>query len=337
MADFPRHPYPWQLAEWQQLNQQIAHQKLPHALMFAGPKGIGKRHLADALSQLLLCLRPSEGIPCGDCRGCHLNKAQNHPDLIWVEPEEGSKGIKVDQVRSLIDELGKTAQQGGYKVVVIEPAEGMNANSANALLKSLEEPAAKTLLILVSHAPSAVLPTIRSRCQMRSLPMPNTEQLIHWLTPLTAGSSISVTRLIEAAGGAPLTAVAYLNGDTLARRDSWLVNFMRLSTHQLTAIDLAAQWHKDDVIAIVEWLLLWLHSLMRWQVGMPGTSIENLSQEQRDQVARLPANLLHKYIEKLLLAKRQLLSSSNPNKQLLLEELLLDWSALMRLGQSRNG
>jgi DNA polymerase III subunit delta' len=337
MADFPRHPYPWQLSEWQQLNQQIAHQKLPHALMFTGPKGIGKRHLAAALSQLLLCLKPSEGIPCGDCRGCQLNKAQNHPDLIWIEPEEGSKGIKVDQVRSLIDELSKTAQQGGYKVVVIEPAEGMNANSANALLKSLEEPAAKTLLILVSHVPSAVLPTIRSRCQLRSLPMPNTEQLIHWLTPLAVGSSISLARLIDAAAGAPLTALAYLNGDTLERRDTWQVNFMRLSTSQLSAIEVAAQWHKDDVLAIVEWLLTWLHSLMRWQVGMSETLFENLPQQQRDQFARLSANLLHKYIEKLLIAKRQLLSPSNPNKQLLLEELLLDWSALMRMSLSDRG
>lgn len=98
MADFPLHPYPWQLSEWQQLNQQIVANKLPHALMFAGPKGIGKRHLAESLAQLLLCLAPIEGTPCGKCRGCQLNSVQNHPDLIRVEPEEGSKGIKVDQV-----------------------------------------------------------------------------------------------------------------------------------------------------------------------------------------------------------------------------------------------
>ena len=151
MSDFPSHPYPWQLQEWQQLSQQIAAKKLPHALMFAGAKGIGKRHLAEALAQLLLCLSPIEGTPCGKCRGCMLNKAQNHPDLIVISPEEGAKGIKVDQVRALIEDLGKTAQQGGYKVVVLEPAEAMNANAANALLKSLEEPAASTLLILVCH------------------------------------------------------------------------------------------------------------------------------------------------------------------------------------------
>ncbi|MET0356640.1 MAG: DNA polymerase III subunit delta', partial [Cellvibrio sp.] len=210
MSDFPSHPYPWQLQEWQQLNQQITAKKLPHALMFAGAKGIGKRHLAESLAQLLLCLSPIEGTPCGKCRGCMLNKVQNHPDLIVISPEEGAKGIKVDQVRSLIDDLGKTAQQGGYKVVVLEPAEAMNANAANALLKSLEEPAANTLIILVCHTPSAVLPTIRSRCQMRLLPTPNSEQVIHWLRPLMAGSNVPVEKLMEAAGGAPLTALAYL-------------------------------------------------------------------------------------------------------------------------------
>jgi DNA polymerase III subunit delta' len=328
------HPYPWQLAEWQQLTQQMAANQLPHALLFAGPKGIGKRHLADALAQLLLCLSPVEGIPCGHCRGCHLNKSQSHPDLMWLVPEEGSKGIKVDQVRLLIDDLTKTSQQGGYKVVVIEPAEGMNANSANALLKSLEEPAANTLLILVSHSPSAVLPTIRSRCQKRAMPMPNRDQLIQWLTPLMAGSPIAIDTLIEAAGGAPLTALAYLNDDRLERREAWLEHFLLLSANQRSAIEVAAQWHKDDVIAIVEWLLSWLHSLMRWQVGMSDTSINSLSIERRDQFAGVSKALLHRYIEKLLIAKSHLLGSSNPNKQLLLEEVLLDWSALLRVSHS---
>src|SRR5690606_26968585 len=150
--------------DWQQICAQQAANKLPHALMLAGPKGIGKRHLAEALAHLLLCLAPVEGTPCGKCRSCQLNHAQPHPDFLMLAPEEGSKAIKVDQVRGLIESLGKTAQQGGYKVLVLEPAEAMNINSANALLKSLEEPANNTLLILVSHTPSAVLPTIRSRC-----------------------------------------------------------------------------------------------------------------------------------------------------------------------------
>ncbi|GGY69499.1 DNA polymerase III subunit delta' [Cellvibrio zantedeschiae] len=330
MSDFPSHPYPWQLQEWHQLNQQIAAGKLPHALMFAGAKGIGKRHLAEALAQLLLCLSPIEGTPCGKCRGCMLNRVHNHPDFIVIEPEEGAKGIKVDQVRSLIDDLGKTAQQGGFKVVVLEPAEAMNANAANALLKSLEEPAANTLLVLVCHAPSSVLPTIRSRCQMRLLATPNSEQVIHWLKPLMVGSNIPVEKLMEAAGGAPLTALSYLESDALERRDAWLLNLVRLSTGQISAIEVAAQWQKDDVIALVEWFLVWLHSVIRWQVGAEQLLINQLPQDLRERLMKIPGALLHRYVEKMLVSKRQLLGNSNPNKQLLLEEMLMDWGALLR-------
>jgi len=330
MSEFPYHPYPWQLQEWQKLGQQITAQKLPHALLFAGARGIGKRHLAEALAQLLLCVSPIEGTPCGKCRGCLLNKVDNHPDFIVLEPEEGAKGIKVDQVRALIDDLGKTAQQGGYKVVVLEPIEAMNANAANALLKSLEEPAANTLLILVCHSLSAVLPTIRSRCQLRLLPTPNTEQVIHWLKPLMAGSSLPVEKLIEAAAGAPLTALSYLENDALERRDAWLLNLIRLSTGQVSAIEVAAQWQKDDVVALVEWFLVWLHSILRWQVGAEQVLVNQLPQDLKDRLIKLPASLMHRYVEKILVSKRQLLGNSNPNKQLLLEELLLDWGALLR-------
>lgn len=335
MTDFPSHPYPWQLSEWHQLTLQIAARKLPHALMFAGAKGIGKRHLAECLAQLVLCLAPIEGTPCGKCRGCQLNRANNHPDLMWLQPEEGSKGIKVDQIRALTEDLGKTAQQGGYKVVVLEPAEGMNANAANALLKSLEEPAANTLLILVSHSANAVLPTIRSRCQMRFLPLPKSDQILHWLTPLMAGSNVVIEKLLEAAGGAPLTALAYLKGDALERRDTWLQSLIGLSSGQISAIEVATQWQKEDVIGIMEWFLTWLHALMRWQVGMPNKLINQLSQDMQSWLSHIPPVLLHRYVEKLLVAKRQLLSSSNPNKQLLLEEVLLDWGALVRVGKTK--
>lgn len=259
-----------------------------------------------------------------------LNKVQNHPDLLIISPEEGAKSIKVDQIRALIDDLGKTAQQGGYKVVVLEPAEAMNLNAANALLKSLEEPALNTLLVLVCHTPSAVLPTIRSRCQMRLLATPNSEQVIHWLKPLMAGSSVPIEKLMDAAGGAPLTALSYLEGDALECRDTWLLNLVRLSTGQISAIEVAAQWQKDDVIALVEWFLVWLHSVIRWQVGAEQLLINQLPQDLQNRLAKVPRSLLHRYLEKILVSKRQLLGNSNPNKQLLLEEMLMDWGALLR-------
>jgi DNA polymerase-3 subunit delta' len=336
MSDFPALPYPWQQSEWQQFCSQLTAQKLPHALMLTGPRGIGKRHLAEALAQLVLCLTPIEGTPCGKCRSCQLNQAQTHPDMLWLEPEEGSKSIKVDQVRELTETLSKTAQQGGYKVIVLEPAEAMNANAANALLKSLEEPAAKTLIVLVSHNPSSVLPTIRSRCQLRLLPLPRKEQVVHWLTPLLAGHSANADVLITAARGAPLTALALLQGDALEEREQWLAQFARLSLGQLSAIELAASWQGGDISAMLEWLLALTHSLARWRVGCEDAAITGIPVELRTRLQDLFLPLLHRYIEKLLLTRKQWLSGSNPNKQLLLEEVLLDWGALLRASTNRS-
>lgn len=336
MIEFPALPYPWQQTDWQQICAQMAANKLPHALMFAGPKGIGKRHLAEGLAHLLLCLAPIEGTPCRKCRGCQLNHAHTHPDFLVLEPEENSKAIKVDQVRQLTESLGKTAQQNGYKVVVLETAEAMNLNAANALLKSLEEPAKNTLLILVSHTPSAVLPTIRSRCQLRLMAMPRQEQVVHWLTPLLAGSKVTVDALLGASRGAPLTALALLQGDALERLEQLQVSMSRLSLGQISAIELAQQWHTQDVGAILEWLLSWLHSLARWRAGADDPQARQLSPELASLLKQLSLPLLHRYIEKLLTTKRQFLSGSNPNKQLLLEELFLDWGVLLRASTKRS-
>lgn len=330
MSDFPALPYPWQQSEWQHLRAQLANKKLPHALLIAGPKGIGKRHLADAFTQLVLCQTPIEGVPCASCRACQLNQAKTHPDMLWLELEDDSKTIKVDQVRALTETLNKTAQQGGYKVVILEPAEAMNTNAANALLKSLEEPATKTLLILISHNPSSVLPTIRSRCQLQMLPKPRQEQVLHWLTPLLAGHSVKPEALLLAARGAPLTALLLLQGDALEEREQWLAQFSRLSLGQISAIDLAGQWQANDISIMLEWWLVLLHSLARKQVGASEPLIDQLAGELDILLKQVSMPLLHRYLEKVLLVKKQWLSGANPNKQLLLEELLLDWCVLLR-------
>ena len=144
------------------------------------------------------------------------------------------------------------------------------------------------------------------------------------------GTNIPVEKLMEAAGGAPLTALAYLQSDALEQRDNWLLQLVRLSSSQVSAIEVAAQWHKEDVAGLMEWFLLWLHSVMRWQLGVEQILINQLPQDMRNLLAKIPAALMHRYLEKILQAKRHLLGNSNPNKQLLLEEMLLDWGALLR-------
>ena len=141
-------PLPWQLEAWARLGQQVDEDRLPHALLVTGPAGIGKEHFARSVSARLLCGSPVSGTACGNCKSCTLLSAGSHPDLLDVQCEEGSRVIKIDQVRELIDFAGKTPAIGGRKVVLLGPAEAMNINAANALLKCLEEPSASTTLLL---------------------------------------------------------------------------------------------------------------------------------------------------------------------------------------------
>ncbi len=326
------HPYPWHLSQWQDLEYLFEHQKLPHAILLAGPKDIGKGQLARALAYRILCESPVDGLACGHCRGCELNKAGTHPDLASLSPEDGSRAIKVDQVREVTQFLSKTAQQGGYKLVIINPAEAMNANAANALLKSLEEPSGNTLLILVCHNPSAVLPTIRSRCQIRLLPLPAKESSIRWLAPLLT-SSLTAEDLLVQAGGAPLAALALLEGDEIEKRNKRFQDWMKLTLGQVSAIEIAAEWQDEEALLVLEWYITGLLAISRWKVGTSDTLVAKTPDEWQAVLRLIAVDLLHRYIEKVLLSKRQLLSGANPNKQLLLEELLLDWSALIRLSR----
>lgn len=327
MSDFPAVPYPWQRPAWQSFTERLAAGRLPHALMLAGPPGIGKRHLARSMAQGLLCRTPEAGLACGQCHSCRLTRAGTHPDWLTVAPEEPGKLIRVDEVRRLSEFLGKTSQQGGYKLVVLEPAEAMNANAANALLKGLEEPAANTLLIVVSDNPGQVMATVKSRCQLLSMPAPAAADVLPWLTPLVPSGGPTASELLSMARGAPLNALALLEGDTLERREKWLTGLEQLTRGELPPVALARQWSGEDLPDALGWLLDWLHQLARWRAG--GESLAPGS-DTRQRLAGLSASLLHRYIERVLIARRQLNSGANPNKQLLLEELLLSWEAVAR-------
>ncbi|WP_049721455.1 DNA polymerase III subunit delta' [Gilvimarinus polysaccharolyticus] len=330
MSDFPALPYPWQQELWQGFIQQFSDRHLPHALMLVGPEGLGKRHLARAMAHYALCSQPVSESACGKCKSCELNRAGTHPDFFQLAPDEPGKMIKVDNVRALTEAQNKTAQQSGYKVVTLMPAEAMNSNAANALLKTLEEPAADTLLILVADSPSRVLPTIRSRCQLRTLPIPPREQSLHWLTPLMSGTGRDAAELLTLARGAPLAARDLLQGDTLDQQERWLSDLYQLSLGQTDTLTVAAGWQKGDGKAAVAWFSGWLHDLACWQVGAERARFADLDAELSAALKAISPALLHRFQEKLLHSKKLLAGGANPNVHLLLEELLMDWGVLLK-------
>jgi DNA polymerase III subunit delta' len=198
--------------------------RFPHALLIHGARGTGKLALAERVAQFLLCEDPARR-PCGRCDGCRWFAAGSHPDFRRVEPEalakepivepeEGAdapaKGakpstqIKIEQVRDLDGFLNLRSHRGGMRVALVHPAEHMNPNTSNALLKGLEEPPPGAVFLLVSHRPSQLLPTIRSRCVALAVPIPPQPAALQWLAQQGVGNP---GRWLAYAGGAPLQAL----------------------------------------------------------------------------------------------------------------------------------
>jgi len=137
--------------------------KVPHAFLFAGGAGLGKTRVAREFFKAINCLE-TPGDACGRCSSCVKVMAGTHPDLVELNPE--ARWIKVDEVREVLEDVGLKPFEARMKCIVIEPAEQLGTEGANALLKTLEEPPSSTVIILVSHRPRLLLPTIVSRCQL---------------------------------------------------------------------------------------------------------------------------------------------------------------------------
>ncbi len=223
--------FPWQERLWEQLRAHRERQ--PHALLIHGRSGVGKLSLAEHFAQSLLCESQDQPkAPCGECEGCRWFVAGSHPDFRRLEPEalarrlEGSEDadepapssaksakpsteIKVDQVRALDGFLNLQSHRGGRRVALVHPAEDMNPNAANALLKGLEEPPAGAFFLLVSHRPARLLATVRSRCVAVPVPVPDVAASAAWLAQQGAKNAGA---WLAFASGAPLSALRYAQG-----------------------------------------------------------------------------------------------------------------------------
>lgn len=337
-------PLPWQLAQWSQLSRAFAASQLAHAYLFSGSEGLGKSLFAEGFAKYVLCQNPVSqntvggiediAVACGTCANCLKGGAGNHPDILRIELEEGSKNIKIDQIRWLSEFVIRSSHSGGAKVAIIPNAHLLNANAANALLKTLEEPTDNTHLILVSDHPGRLVATIRSRCQKLAFQAPSADIAAPWLQSIIGEANID--SILEASDMRPLIALQLAEGDSLQARAQFLqsicdVKAGKKSIQQVLALTAKRE---SEVLQHFSTFLskLTKYSLTGSEVNEDDPALQGMyallvPSKERSLAQRVASSLALFYTE-VETARRQLASSTNPNPQLIMESILWRWSKL---------
>ena len=318
---------PWHEHQWREIRTKIERGILPHALLLRGAEGLGKLDFACYLSSALLCSENGpDGNPCGHCRSCTLIRAGTHPDLIHITVPPEKKTIGIDQIRELIDKLALTPQYATGKVVIISPADGLNHNAANSLLKTLEEPPPGAHLLLCSSRPARLPATIRSRCQQLVFQPPSLQEAREWLCGrLLEGDDPD--DLLQLAANAPLTALHFSEIGLPTIRQSLFRDFEEIAAGQGgNPCEISEQWLKLGLNESLYCLYSWTVDMIRLASGGEAARLAN--PEIRPQLYRLAELSDIRRLFRRLDKTRDMLNRLDLtlNPQLMLEDILIDWS-----------
>ena len=245
----------WFATPFGEVNAAIAADRLAHGLLIHEDPGAGGMQLAHWIAQRVNC-RESSRAPCGECQECRWIAADQHPDVTRLSPEEDSQYIKIEAVRELTSDLTLTAHGRGYKVAIFSPADALHPNAAQSLLKTLEEPAKRTLLLLVTSQPSRLLPTVRSRCSRLRLAGPTREVAANYLE--AARGAGPWAEALAATGAGPFTlldadpsALAQLRTDTIT-------TLQDIGSGNLQPPAVAERWAKGELSIRLSCLESWV-------------------------------------------------------------------------------
>jgi DNA polymerase-3 subunit delta' len=255
----------------------------------------------------------------------------NHPDFLAVSPAEDKLSISIEQIRALIEHVWLTTQYGGYKVVVVNPAERMTRQAANTLLKTLEEPPGAAVLIVVTHQSGLLPATIRSRCQMLDFPLPLASRALPWLSSRLPQRPPAET-LLRLADGAPFGALEIAEAGGAEARSDLFRDLVALAAEGADPVAVADGWRGKEVPEVGRWLTTLTMDLIRLKSDQnsPALTHEDLRKTMQPVARRLDLirlfALLDVCLELRWLCDRQ--TSFNP--QLLLEDVAIRFAAAGR-------
>ncbi|NJD37810.1 MAG: DNA polymerase III subunit delta' [Geobacter sp.] len=313
------------------LTRSLAANRVAHAYLFEGPEGCGRRTTALALIQVLFCTQPVNGDACGSCPSCRKLATGNHPDLQLLSPLPDKRDISIEQIRELQQVLSLRPYEATRKACLIEPAARMNEKSANALLKTLEEPPGHAIIILLTTQADLLLATIRSRCQhLRFSPLQ--DQVIEELMQLNGFEPALAAELAPLAEGSMERALTLESEGDESKRRELLACLAQADARQISTIFDAAESlssGREETLILCTLLISLVRDLLLLRtVGQSGVTNRFLAAELSAEAVRFSPENIMAALELVLNTRRVVQGNANP--KLALEHLLLGYDRLRK-------
>ena len=319
----------WLQKGWQLFQGYLKQNRVPHALLITGQKGIGKSELAKQFTYSLLCNQPqNNSLHCGQCQSCLLLTANTHPDFCLIQPEEDKQSISINQIRAVVSDTYLKPQFDTYRVVIINPADNLTISAANAFLKCLEEPGERTIFLLLTSKPDKLPATIVSRCQKITVVFPERPLIYKYMKE--QGIQNNQETLLRLAQGSILSIQEINDQEVLNQRKECFQDWLAVVARKSQPSIIAEKWQKIPEAILINWLLSWVSDLIKNSFITKPEYLTNqdLVKYLQELSQQLDLKELFTLYDKLLLNRKLL--ASQLNFQIVLEEILVQWQQLNR-------